>query len=100
MAIAQFLLQGQLLVNPGVHLGGVELHIVAAGFLGLVHGGVGVHQQRLGIGAVIGEGRNAHAARHIEGASINGTGSAMAVRILSRVAEIVVGTSPAGRQAG
>ena len=69
--IAHLLLQHELLVNPVIHFGGVKLHVVAACFLGLVHGGIGVHEQRFRIAAVIGEGCNPCTAGDIEGPSIN-----------------------------
>ena len=63
--------QHQPLHRPDVHFGGVVLGVVAAQFLGAVHGGIRVLQQRLPVLAVLGIGRDADAARDVQLASVD-----------------------------
>src|SRR5579872_5141842 len=68
---AQVAFQIQPLHHLGVHFRGEELEIVAAIFLGGIHGGVGVLEQGHGVGAMIGKNTDTQAATDAEGTCFN-----------------------------
>ena len=71
---AQVLLQRQAVHDGGVHFGVKKAHGVAACFLGLVHGQVGVLHQVVGAGFVAYEQHHANAARALHGTARQGHG--------------------------
>ena len=63
---SQIRLQLEFLVGLFIQTLRVELEIVAAGFLGAIHGGIGVGQETVGVCPVIGVGGDADAGCHLE----------------------------------
>ena len=64
-SVAQLFEQHQFFFHAGVHFACVKLEVVVAHVLGAVHGGVGVHHQRVRFFAVTRVHHHAHAARYL-----------------------------------